>query len=141
MNPELADLKPGDSVVVGRGEAKRFPTLIRKVAALTPTQIILDNDDRYRRGDGRRVGRLGGYILRKATADDFAYEKEKQQKLEESRQKAEEIQEHRNTLARLFPETFRPIVSIGLKDDFELSFFNLSETQVRKFAELVKGFK
>ncbi|MGB2890639.1 MAG: hypothetical protein WBC04_23350 [Candidatus Acidiferrales bacterium] len=140
MKPDLADLKPGDSVVVGSGE--RLPVSIRKVAKLTAKQIVLDRDDRYKQDNGRQIGRrLGVYILRKATTDDFAREEEKQRQLEESRQKAEEIQEHRNVLARLFPETFRPIVSIGLKNDFELTFFNLSETQVRKFGELVKGFK
>lgn len=140
MKPDLADLKPGDSVVVGSGE--RLPVSIGKVAKLTAKQIVSDRDDRYKRDNGRQIGRrLGVYILRKATTDDFAREEEKQRKLEESRQKAEEIQEHRNVLARLFPETFRPIVSIGLKNDFELTFFNLSETQVRKFGELVKGFK
>lgn len=135
----LKNINPGDTVVVSRGE--KLPRHIQKVAKLTPKQIILENGNRFKRDTGYRLGDIGALILRRATADDLAREEEKQRKLEESRQKSQEITEQRDALSRLFPETLRPSVSVGSKDDFELTFYGLNETQVRKLAELVKGFK
>lgn len=53
------DLQVGDQVVVERGGAsyrRRDPFQIHTVARITKTQITLDNDERYMKSSGRRVG-------------------------------------------------------------------------------------
>ena len=49
----LNDVKPGDILV----ECKRNYIGIGTVSKITPTQIVLDNNSRYRKKDGYLVGR------------------------------------------------------------------------------------
>jgi hypothetical protein len=125
----LKNLNPGD-----RGKSS---LQVRKISKLTPKQIIVENGNRYKRDTGYRIGDMGALILRKANADDLAREEEKQRKLKDSLQRSEEITKQRDALARLFPETLRPSISVESRADFELTFYELSEDQVRKFAELL----
>lgn len=62
-------LRPGDTVAVSRTYSREFD--LHQVNRLTKTQIILDNNWRFRRGTGREVG-VSGYdrmTLYKATAE------------------------------------------------------------------------
>lgn len=71
----LYDLKVGDLVL----EKYRYDTVISKITAITPTQIVVSGS-RYRKKDGLLVGYSNSWFVRKIeipTEDDIRMIKEK----------------------------------------------------------------
>jgi len=71
----LYDLKVGDLIL----EKYRYDTVISKITAITPTQIVVGRC-RYRKKDGRLVGNSDSWFVRKIeipTEDDIRKIKEK----------------------------------------------------------------
>jgi hypothetical protein len=135
MSEFLEALKPGDAVIVKHGP--KSTELLRKVARRTPTQIMLNNATRFRITGGRIGG--SGYIERLATQDDLDREEEKVRKRQESDAVLKADFERRQELEGLFPEGWAARLSSGLvgSGSFELSFYNVSETQIRSLAKLL----
>ena len=141
---ELSNVKPGDAVVTGQvhGREERF-LRIRKVAKVTPTQVVLDNGDRCRIETGLAIGGLGDPILRLATQADFDREQAQRQQAEASRNRIAADEAQRKELAELFPVAIRPgIVGASSKQPgyFNLEFYNVPEQDIRNLAELLKSF-
>jgi hypothetical protein len=140
---ELSKLKVGDVVVTGRIVRGDEASLqIQKVTRITPTQVVLDNSDRYAIDTGAKVGsRLGLRILGLASQADFDREESERQTQEQSRKAIEADVTHREELAALFSEALRPTVldsSLNQPGQFNLEFYNVPEEDVRKMAELLK---
>lgn len=141
---ELSNLKPGDAVVTGQvhGREERF-LRIRRVAKVTPTQLVLDNGDSYKTGTGLGISSLGDPILRLATQADFDREQAQRQKAEASRNQIAADDVHRKELSDLFPVAIRPDI-VGASSTrpgyFNLEFYNVTEQDIRNLAELLKSF-
>jgi hypothetical protein len=141
---ELSNLKPGDAVVTGQihGSEERF-LRIRRVTKVTPTQVALDNGDRYKTGTGLGISGLADPILRLATQADFDREQAQRRKSEESQNQIKADDAHRKELADLFPAAIRPGI-VGASSNqagyFNLEFYNVPEEDIRNLAELLKSF-
>lgn len=143
MNDErtfLQKLKVGDRVIVTRSRGGIADGRIRSVVKITPTQIVLDLNDRFNRSTGWRIGSIGGLIDRIASANDL--EREDRQRKEREQRKAEmaQAENFRQELIALFPKHARPSISNGSastkdKSTFDVEFHSLTESEVRDLAE------
>lgn len=147
-----AGLKPGTQVVMRKSIAGEHKDVgIRVISRLTPTQIILAPEgtyDRYHRCHGTRtfpgknISGMGlGWIDRVATPDEieqWGAEKRKKDAAWETLQTKRQAQENkRDDLCSMFSESVA--VRSGVSDTWEVEFGSLTEAQVRRLAELVKG--
>jgi len=65
----LEDLKAGDTVIIDSG-VRYIPHSIATVEKVTATQIVLDDNCRYRKSDGRRMGELGSWVRKRLLEAD-----------------------------------------------------------------------
>lgn len=101
---------------------------------------MVSDVEKYLRADGSRVGGLGGYVARIATAADLALEAEQRKKVEASNAAIQADYDKRRELEQLFPAELMPSLSSGLAGNgtYELSFRNLTEDQIKELAALLK---
>jgi hypothetical protein len=137
----LQEIKAGDAIVISRGSA--FPVRVAQVSRITATQIVISDTEKYHRVDGRRVGGLGGYIERIATAKDLSREADKNRKRQVQSAAIQADYDRRKELERLFSEPLVASLSSGLAGDgtFELGFHGLTEEMVRALAKRLKDWK
>ncbi len=142
MTKTLEQLEVGDKVWVGSVTLPRQD--VRTVAKLTPAQIVLDNDDRYRRDNRRGIGvTFRPRITAVATAEDVvrwqAERAEATRAAEERRRRLDEREARRRELCDLFGDSAVVDVSDGQRPGEWMVTVYGSEDNVQRLAEMLKA--
>lgn len=150
---ELAKIKVGDRVFIQEGwyESRRLKTVTR----VTPTLILVEqgkeNWERFRKENGIQMGRtmMSYHIASIATPEQIAaYEAKEAEAERVADQRAahrQNLENKRKELESKFPDSNYVGVHQSQDsrcpegDSYEVRLLGLTEAQVRKLAELVKG--
>lgn len=139
----FTNISQGDKVVIG---SPQYPTAesnrIETVKKVTATQIVISDYERYRRGNGYRVGgsMFSESILRVASPKDIERRTERDRKSQEEKYKRQKESDFLKSLSALFENADVHRYN-RQEDSFRVELHGLSEKQVRRLAEIIKGDK